>query len=135
MAYLVLMFIAIVLLLSFIFALEYEASHGVRFFAPRRAALDETVLRIRFIVTHVDLAAFLAEEARHIVTVAGHAIVAISLKAVRAAERLLTRMVRHLRTRTENAEVPHENAREFVKTLSDFKDTLKTSYPGAPEIE
>jgi len=135
MAYLFLILIAIVLLSGFILALQYEASHGVRFFAPRRAALDETVERVRFIVTHVDLAAFLADETRRLATIAGHAVVTTTLQAVRATERLLTRLVRHLRTQTETAEAPHESAREFVKTLSDFKETLKTSYPGVPEIE
>jgi hypothetical protein len=135
MAYLILILAAIVLLLGFVFALQYEASHGVRFFAPRRAALDEAVLRVRFVVTHVDLAAFLAEETRRIAAIAGHAIVTTTLQAVRATERFLTRMVRHLRARTEGVDTPTESSREFVKTLSDFKETLKTSYPGAPEIE
>jgi hypothetical protein len=57
-----------------------------------------------------------------------------SLLAVRAIERFLTRIVRSLRTRHSADIVPHENAREFVKTLSDFKGHLEETRPDVPDI-
>jgi len=135
MLYLAFIAVTFCLLAGFIALTHYETRSGVRFFAPRRIALDEMVERMHFIVEHVDLAAFLREEMQHAAHIVSHAIVTASLQAVRAIERVLTRLVRHLRSRSENMEVPHESAREFVKTLSDFKGTLKSSYPGVPEIE
>lgn len=135
MFHLLLILTPLALLTGFVALVQYETRTGVRFFAPRRDALDTAVERIQFIVEHVDLAAFAAEEIRHVGTVISHALVTVSLRAVRSVERLLTRLVRYLRAKSESTEPPHETAREFVRTLSDFKDTLKTSYPGVPEIK
>jgi hypothetical protein len=135
MFYLILVTTSILLLAGFVFVTQYEAAQGVRFFAARREALDSFVEQAHFVLTHVDFGAFVLEETKHVSTIIGHTIVTLTLRAVRAVERLLTRMVRSLRMRTETTEPPHESAREFVKTLSDFKETLKTSYPGVPEIE
>lgn len=135
MVYLLLISFSALLLLGFIALAQYETTHGVRYFAARRSMLDETVERAQFIVEHVDLAAFAREEIRRAGTIVGHAIVNVSLQAVRSVERVLTRLVRYLRTQHESVAVPHESTREFVRTLSDFKDTLKTSYPAMPEVE
>jgi len=135
MSYLILILTSLALLTGFVALVQYETRTGIRFFASRRDALDAGVERIQFIVEHVDLAAFAAEEIRHAGTVVSHAVVTVSLQAVRSVERLLTRLVRYLRAKSESTEPPHETAREFVRTLSDFKDTLKTSYPGVPEIK
>jgi hypothetical protein len=135
MLYLLSILVSSLLLAGFVALTRYETEHGVRYFGARRATLDEAVERIQFIVEHVDLAAFLREEVKRVVTIAGHAIVNVSLQAVRSVERVLTRLVRHLRTQHDTAAAPHESSREFVRTLSDFKDTLKTSYPAIPEVE
>lgn len=135
MLYLLLILTSSLLLAGFIALTHYETVHGVRFFEARRNALDEIVERGQFIYEHVDLAAFLREEVQRAGTIAGHAVVNVSLQAVRAVERMLTRLVRYLRTQHESMDAPHESTREFVRTLSDFKDTLKTSYPAIPEVE
>ena len=135
MLYFVFIALSLILLAGFIALTQYESNHGVRFFAPQRTSLDAFVERAQFIIEHVDLAAFAREELRRASTSVGHEVVTLSLQVVRSVERLLTRLVRHLRTKNESANVPHESTREFVRTLSDFKDTLKTSAPVTPEIE
>ncbi len=135
MLYFIFIALSLILLAGFIALTQYESSHGVRFFAPQRASFDGAIERAQFIIEHVDLAAFIQEELRRASTNVGHEVVTLSLQAVRSVERLLTRLVRHLRTKNESANVPHESTREFVRTLSDFKDTLKTNYPATPEIE
>lgn len=136
MTYLALVLGALALLSCFVGCVFYERQQAHRFFEPVRARFDAFIARMEFIAAHVDLGAFLKEEIRHAVTNLGHATVHLSLQIVRSVERFLTRLVRHLRTRREE-EVPRETAREFVKTLSDFKDGLKTSHPDTtlPEVE
>ena len=135
MAYLFLVLVSFALLTGFFALTQYEARTGTRFFADRRARLDTQVEQVEFIVAHVDLVAFAREEINRALSHLGHTIAHLSLQAVRATERLLTRLVRHLRTRTEEVPAPRENAREFVKTLSDFKETLKENAPDVPEVQ
>lgn len=135
MLYLTLILTPLLLLVGFVALVRYEEQHAVRFFGSKRSEFDAAIERVQFIVRHVDLGAFAREEVRRISTIIGHAIVNLSLQAVRSVERLLTRLVRYLRTRNEVIGQPHESTREFVRTLSDFKDTLKTSYPVASETE
>jgi len=87
---------------------------------------------MEFILENVDLGAFLRDEVRNAANRIGHAIANLSLQAVRATERLLTRVVRYLRVRHEVSAAPRESTREFVKTLSDFKENLKA--PEVPDI-
>ena len=129
MAYLIAVLVALALPAGFALLTRYEARRGARFFSGQRAALDAQAARAAFIIEHVDLAAFAREEVRHAVARAGHAIAHVSLRAVRAAERFLTRLVRYMRRKKEEAVVPRENAREFVKALSDFKETIAAAHP------
>jgi len=117
------------LFIGFFALTKYETSHGVRFFADERTNLDKRVAHVEFILEHVDLAAFARDEVRRLVARVSHDVAHLSLQAVRAAERLLTRLVMHLRTRRAVDTAPRENVREFVKTLSDFKGTLKAVHP------
>ncbi|MFA7302591.1 MAG: hypothetical protein WC030_02480 [Candidatus Paceibacterota bacterium] len=134
MAYLIFILVTIGLFVGFFMLTWYEAARGVRVFAPQRARLDNHVKRAEFIVEHVDLKAFVREELRRIVTQAGHALSHLTLRAVRAVERLLTRLVRYLRTEHEvEVRAPGET-REFVKTLSDFKGRLKDTMPEVPSV-
>ena len=133
MAYLVFIFISLALLAGFFVLTDYETRRGARFFAPQRTRLDEGVERLLFVLTHVDFAAFLSELVRHFAERVAHDIVHFSLLAVRAVERFLTRIVRHLRTERAIAP-PRESAREFVQTLSDFKEQLKATPPDVPDI-
>lgn len=135
MANLISLSVALALLAGFVALTRYEANRGVRFFAARRAWLDESIERVEFIVEHVDLAAFARDEARHAMTRFGHVIAHFSLQAVRSAERVLTRLVRYLRIQHEEEVAPRETAREFVKTLSEFKDGLNASHPDIDSLE
>lgn len=125
----------IALLGGFLALTEYEARRGVRVFARGREHLDHQVERIHFVLEHVDLGAFVRDEIRRLVALMSHAIAHLSLQAVRAIERLLTRAVRYLRSRHAVDTAPRENVREFVKTLSDFKDQLKSTHPEISDIE
>lgn len=123
------------LLVGFVTLSSYETQRGTRIFAGLRTRLDQNVGRIEFILAHVDFGAFLLDETQRIAARLGHDTVHISLLVVRAAERLLTRAVRHLRTRHTVDAMPRESTRGYVKTLSDFKDHLKATHPEIPDIQ
>ena len=135
MANLISLSVALALLAGFVALTRYETKRNTRFFAAKRTWLDEGIERVEFIVEHVDLVAFARDEVRHAMTRLGHAIAHLSLQAVRSAERLLTRLVRHLRVQHEDEVAPRETAREFVKTLSEFKDGLNATHPDIDSLE
>lgn len=130
MAYLIFILATLALFVGFLILSDYEAQRGMRIFAHERTRLDERVEHIGFVLKHVDFGAFLREEMHR----AAHYIAHLSLQVVRAAERLLTNLVRYLRTKHAIDTVPRENAREFVKTLSDFKGQLGDKRPKVPDI-
>lgn len=134
MAYLLFILITLALLTGFFALTRYEARRGARFFEPQRAHLDRSVARGEFILQHVDFGAFLRAEVYRAANRAGHEIAHLSLQGVRAVERLLTRLVRHLRTQRVPEDTPRVSAREFVKTLSDFKGRLRETRPEVPDI-
>ncbi|MCX6786533.1 MAG: hypothetical protein NTU85_01785 [Candidatus Kaiserbacteria bacterium] len=134
MAYLIFILVSLALLIGFFILSDHEGRHGTRFFARERVRLDEQVERAEFILTNVNLGSFLRGEIRSVIQRITHDVAHLSLQAVRTVERLLTRIVRYLRTQRAIDTVPRENAREFVKTLSDFKDQLKESPPEIPDI-
>ncbi|MEK7515342.1 MAG: hypothetical protein AAB555_00190 [Patescibacteria group bacterium] len=135
MAYLVFIFASLALLVGFFALINYEARRGSRLYEPQRAKLDRTVERIVFITEHVNLAEFLRDEVRHLAGKMGHDIAHFSLIVVRAIERILTSLVRRLRNHPEIDTAQRETAREFVKTLSDFKDGLNAKHPEIQEIQ
>lgn len=135
MAYLILIGASLVLLVGFYALTWYESRRGVRFLASKRNELDRQVTRIEFIIEHVDFAAFGREEVHRLVSLVGHTVAHFSLQVVRAVERVLTRLVRYLRTEHPVDIQPGENTREFVKTLSSFKGRLKDSMPEVPKIQ
>ncbi|MDO8575710.1 MAG: DUF2791 family P-loop domain-containing protein [bacterium] len=135
MGYIVFILITFALLGGFFVLTSYEARRGVRVFAAQRTRLDQNVERIEFILQHVDLGSFLRTEVRHLVARLSHYIAHLSLQAVRATERLLTRLVMYLRSKHAVDTAPRENVREFVKTLSDFKVGLKATHPEVGEIK
>lgn len=134
MVYLIFILSSLVLLTGFLLLIGYEEQKGTRIFARQRAQLDENVERIEFILAHVDFGSFFREEAHRIIGCIVHDIAHFSLQAVRATERFLTHVVRYLRTRRAVDITPRENAREFVKTLSDFKGHLEATHPKVPDI-
>ena len=135
MAYLFFILVTLALLGGFSALTWYEVEHGVRLLAPLRARLDRKVEHIEFVLTHVDLAAFLRDEVRRLAHRIGHDIVHLSLQAVRAVERLLTRLIRYFHTRHAVDVAPRETSRPFVKTLADFKGRLKATHPKISDIQ
>ncbi len=134
MWYLIFTLITFVLLTGFFLLAGYEARSGVRYFADHRSRLDKHVERIEFILAHIDLGAFLRSEVRHFAGQVGHGIVHVSLVAVRSVEKLLTRVIRHQHAKNEVDAVPVESTREFVKTLSEFKEQLDATHPEVRDI-
>jgi hypothetical protein len=134
MAYLIFILAALALFIGFLILSGYESRRGMRIFATGRVRLDENVERAEFILTHVNLGSFLREEMRLIAHRVVHDIAHLSLIAVRAVERFLTHIVRYLRAQHAVNEAPRENAREFVKTLSDFKGHLEETRPEVPDV-
>jgi len=133
-AYLAFNLVSLALIAGFFVLSAYETKQGARLLADERARLDESITRIAFVLTHVDFAAFTRDLALRIAHRIVHDAAHFSLLIVRAAERFLTHFVRSLRTRHANDIVPHKNAREFVKTLSDFKSHLETTHPDVPDV-
>lgn len=133
--YIVFILVSLLLLVGFFVLTSYETRRGVRFFVLQRERLDRIVERTEFIVENVNLGEFLRDEIHHLIGRFGHYIVHSSLIAVRAVERLLTNLVRRLRTHPIVDEAPRETAREFVKTLSDFKDSLNATHPEITDIK
>lgn len=134
MGHLVFMVSAIGLLAGFLAVTRYEAHRGARFFEAQRIRFDRYVTRIRFIIDHVDFGAFFIEESHRIVVRVGHDIAHIFLVVVRAIEKLLTRAVRHFRSRRADAQ-GRESVRGYVKTLIDFKDRLKATQSDISDIQ
>lgn len=134
MAYLLAILVPSALLIGFFGLTVLESSRGARVLNGARTRLDRKISHVGFIFSHVDLAGFAREEFVRLLARASHAAAHLSLRAVRFVERMLTRLVRHLRMRQAANAVPRTDVREFVKTLSDFKDNLKSTRPETVEF-
>lgn len=98
MFYLLFILVAILLLAGFLMLTAVEARRGVRLFAPLRAKLDENVAQASEELSRVDLAVFvlhLLRDATHRVL---HDVAHLSLLLIRAIERELTHLVKHVRS-------------------------------------
>jgi len=126
--------LSIVLVGGFFVLTTYEQRRGTRVFAEYRMRLDAFVTRVLFITTHVDFEAFLRETLRIVGARIVHDLAHIMLLLVRAAERLLTRLVRHLRARHEISPVAAD-PRPFVRAMSDFKQQLSSARPTFRELQ
>lgn len=124
----------LVLLIGFFALVGYEERRGTRAFAGLRTRFDQNVVRIEFILAHVDFGAFFLDETRRLAARLGHDVAHLSLLVVRATERLLTRTVRYFRIHHAVDAVPRESAGGYVKTLSDFKGRLKATHPEVSDI-
>ena len=138
MGYLVAIVVSLILFAGFLALTRYETRRGSRLFASDRVRFDARVERAEFVLAHVDFASLIRTETERLINRAGHDLTHGVLQAVRAAERLLTRAVRHLRARRESASLPpRETSREYVKKLSDFKGHLEATRPediGQPPV-
>jgi|SRR3989344_5653828 len=122
-------------LVGYVGLLALESRRGARFFASRRTRLDQAVEQGTFIVMHVDFASFAREEAMRFAHRLIHDMAHLSLYSVRVLERLLTRLVRHLRAKSVDVYAPQESTRPFVRTLSEFKGHIKATRPEMPDIQ
>ena len=136
MAPLIFLLITLALLAGFLAIASGEQKRGTRLFAGTRAELDGKVEHALFIYEHVDFNAFLAEESKALALRLGHTIAHLTLQTVRSAERLLTRLVRHLRSKVamDSVAPAGETSRPFVQALSGFKEELKAARPQIPEL-
>lgn len=133
---LTLVLISLALIIAFLAVTNYEMRGRRRFFAQERERLDRDVEQVLSVVTHVDFGALAREEARRLLGRVSHDIAHVSLQLVRATERLLTRLVRSLRSRyASHSTLDEGSAREFIKTLSDFKVKLKETRPDVTEVQ
>lgn len=133
MLYALLLALAIFLSAGFLVLTAYEKKRGgARFLESYRGRLDREVGRLVFIAEHVDFAAFFRDMVRMGSERVAHDLATWTLVAVRSVERLLTRVVKHLRGRRSlmQAVTPTTApSSSFVGTLSDFKTTLRNSRP------
>lgn len=134
MTSLIFMLVTLGLFGGFIALTKYETVRGVRFFVRERTTFDQFIKRLVFIRQNVNFLAFSRDFSRQISGFVAHYIAHLSLQVVRWMERLLTRIVRHFRER-RIASTPAVDARAFVKTLSDFKETLKATHPDISKIQ
>ncbi len=134
MGHLIFVVITLVLLAGFFVLTNYEERRGVRVFGEKRGVLDAQVEQIEFVLVNVDFKSFAREELHRIYQKVMHTVAHISLTIVRSAERFLTRLVKRIRMERTVDTSTRENAREFVKTLSDFKDQLKETVPEVPDV-
>ncbi|MDP2594239.1 MAG: hypothetical protein Q8P36_02795 [bacterium] len=127
--------ISLGLLVGYVGLLALESRRGARFLASHRTRLDQAVEQGMFVLTHVDFASFVREEAMRIAHRLTHDMAHLSLTSVRILERLLTRLVRHLRAKSADVYAPQESTRHFVRTLSEFKGHIKATRPEMPDIQ
>ncbi len=135
MIYLILIGLTFVLSGGFLVLSAYEQTREARYYEEYRARLDKQVKRIMFIIEHVDFVAFAKDESLRIAGKVSHFVAHLSLQAVREVERVLTRLVRYLRVHHHVEIRPAAETREFVKTLSDFKERLKDTMPELSPVE
>lgn len=101
MAYIIAIGIALILFGSFLALTRLETARGVRFFGSVRGKLDEKVGKAAFVVRHVDWSAFIAHLLRTLSARIAHDVAHTILIIVRVIERLLTRIVKYLRSRRQ----------------------------------
>lgn len=126
MAYLILILAAALLFGGFIALTGHEARRGTRVFAGPRRGLDQKTEHLAFVLTHVDFGSFSRHVLRTFAEHVAHEVAHASLLAVRAAERLLSRTVRYLRSRRPAAfssSAPPSSS--FVQAITDFKQHLR----------
>jgi len=126
MAYLIAIAISFLLLGGFLALTRFETGRGVRFFGDARARFDMGVERASFIARHVDWSAVLAHVVRTAVARIVHDIAHASLITVRIIERLLTRVVKYLRTSRQQAAATSDRKKfDMRASLQQLRQTLK----------
>lgn len=118
MVYAAFILVCVALLSGFLALTHFETVRGTRFFAPMRAKMDERTEKAVFVVRHVDWGAFANHLMKTGAARVAHDVAHGILVVVRVAERILTRVVKYLRTRRqEAATVPLERRRFSMKGM------------------
>ncbi|MEK7511366.1 MAG: hypothetical protein AAB582_03965 [Patescibacteria group bacterium] len=123
MSYIIAIVVSLVLLIGFLSLTAFEAGSGMRILGGMRRRLDRKVGQAGFILSHVDLGAFARDTVRDIIERILHDLAHASLIVVRFIERVLTRFVRQLRGRTEEA--PVKERRTFKEAVQHVKRTVR----------
>ena len=122
----ILILVAALLFSGFILLTVREARQGSRMLFPdSRAALDAAASRFLLVVTHEDFGSYARHAVMTIVGRIAHDIAHGFLVAVRATERLLTRLVRYLRNRKTPPFTESRASSTFVRHISEFKQSLR----------
>ncbi|MEK7080078.1 MAG: hypothetical protein AAB901_02200, partial [Patescibacteria group bacterium] len=125
MPYLIAIGTAFTLLVLFLLLTAVETARGKRIFVGARKRLDRKVGQAAFIVEHVDLGAFVRDTLRAGVERILHDIAHGSLIVVRFIERALTRFVRTLRGRREEATTAARPRRSFREAVRHVRSTVR----------
>ena len=117
---------ATALCIGFILLTMREARHGSRLFlSDSRATLDAAASRFLLLVTHEDFGSYTRHAVLTVVGRIAHDSAHGFLVLVRATERLLTRLVRHLRDRKAPPFTESKASSTFVRHISEFKQSLR----------
>jgi len=139
MAYLFAILVSLALFAGFLVLTAYERRRGFRVAGALRARLDTEAARVEFVLAHVDFASFFRAGAIAFAERVAHDIAHGVLRAVRLAEKLLSRAVRALRARRAQkygaAPAPQPAAESSIaRTVSDIKTHLRRhTRPDSPE--
>lgn len=126
MAYIIAILLSLTLLGAFLALTHYETTHGVRFFGTIRGRFDKKVARAAFIINHVDWPALISHMTKTVLARIAHDIAHTTLIIVRILERVLTRVVKSLRTRRESVDVVRDHKRfDLRASLAQFRSTLE----------
>lgn len=122
MAYLIAIALAVLLFAGFLLLTRFERARGLRFFESLRNRVDEKTDKAVFVATHVDWSAFLSHFFRTLVARIAHDLAHASLIVVRVLERLLTRIVKYLRSaRPQTPSIPEKPRFDMRASLSQFR--------------
>ncbi len=135
MAYLIAILVSFLLLGAFLALTRYETTHGVRFFGSARSRFDSEVEKAAFIVRHVDWSAALAHLVRTATARIVHDVAHTTLIVVRIIERLLTRVVKYLRTsRQQAAAVSDRKKFDMRASLAQLRQNFKKAREESEEV-
>lgn len=129
MPYLISILIATLVFFGFLLLTYYESRRGVRFFATARYRLDKRAARAQFLFEHVDWGAFTAHLTKTSLNTVAHDIAHVTLIAVRAVERFLTRAVSALRRNRERDALPSAGASRLQSGMAYLKQNLRPRGP------
>jgi len=135
MAYLFAILVSFLLLGGFLALTRYETAHGVRFLGGARSRFDAQVEKAAFVVRHVDWSAVLAHLVRTATARIVHDLAHATLIVVRIVERVLTRVVKYLRTRRQQAAVVSDRKKfDMRASFAQLRQSLRKATEESREV-